>query len=91
MYFFTCPVFRNWLAVFQIYESGYTRSISIDRDKKEKLEFVHKELREKLLVLPRGKHDAGETRPTQVERGSLWERTREARGRAALATADILN
>jgi len=41
-------------------------------------------------MLPRGKHNAGETRPTLVERGSLWERTREARGRVALATADIL-
>lgn len=57
---------------------------------KRKIGFVQNELREKLLMLPRGKHDAGETRPTLVERGSLWERTREARGRVALATADIL-
>jgi hypothetical protein len=42
---------------------------------------------EKLLV-PRGKRKAGET--WQAEARGFWERTREAKGRMARATEDIL-
>jgi hypothetical protein len=87
-----CDIIELWIAWFKQLKSPFPVAMTSEvlwtaLDRIGGAKYSHRGLWEKLLV-PRGKRKAGEA--WQMGAIGFWARTREAKGRIARATEDIL-